>query len=66
MCSVYNIFKQNYTETREPLSKEDSRTGLIAFHIQPSLATLASLNHFILNTSEKCNNNKNSSKDLAY
>ena len=35
-------------KTREPLSKGDSRTGLIAFHIQPSLATLVSLTHFIL------------------
>ena len=44
--------KQTYKQTREPLSKGDSRTGLTAFHIQPSLATLASLNHFILHTSE--------------
>ena len=39
-------------KTREPLSKGDSRTGLIAFHIQLPLATLASLAHFILHTSE--------------
>ena len=39
-------------KTREPLSKGDSRTGLIAFHIQFPLATLASLTHFILHTSE--------------
>ena len=39
-------------ETREPLSKGDSRTGLIAFLIQLPLATLASLTHFILHTSE--------------
>ena len=38
--------------TREPLSKGDSRTGLTAFNIQPSLATHASLNHIILQTSE--------------
>ena len=38
--------------TREPLSKGDSRTGLFAFHIQLPLATLASLTHFILHTSE--------------
>ena len=45
------MVRQN--ETREPLSKGDSsRTGLTAFYIQPSLATLASLNHFILHTSE--------------
>ena len=57
---------QTDKQTREPLSKGDSRTGLTAFHIQPSLATLASLNHFILHTSEQCNYNKNSSKDLAF
>ena len=39
-------------KTREPLSKGDSRTGLIAFHIQLPLATLASLTHFILHSSE--------------
>ena len=39
-------------QTREPLSKGDSCTGLIAFHIQLPLATLASLTHFILHTSE--------------
>ena len=33
--------KKTYKQTREPLSKGDSRTGLIAFHIQPPLATLA-------------------------
>ena len=37
--------------TREPLSKGDSRMGLIAFHIQLPLATLASVTHFILHTS---------------
>ena len=57
---------QKDRKTREPLSKADSRTGLIAFHIQPPLATLASLTHFILHTSEQCNSNKNSRKDLAY
>ena len=36
-----------YFLTREPLSKGDSRMGLIAFHIQPSQATLVSLTHFI-------------------
>ena len=40
------------TITREPLSKGDSRTGLIALHIQQHLATLASLTHFIPHTSE--------------
>ena len=44
--------KQTNKQTREPLSKGDSRTGLIAFQIQPILATLASLTHFILHTSE--------------
>ena len=44
--------KQTNKQTRESLSKGDSRTGLTAFYIQPSLATLASLNHFILHTSE--------------
>ena len=44
--------KQTNKQTREPLSKGDSRTGLIAFHIQPPIATLASLTHFILYTSE--------------
>ena len=33
--------------TREPLSKGDSRMGLIAFHIQLTLATFASLSLFI-------------------
>ena len=47
-----NFKKQAYIETREPLSKGDSRTGLIAFHIQLPLATLASLTHFILHTFE--------------
>ena len=32
-------------QTREPLSKGDSRTGLIAFQIQLHLATLTSLTH---------------------
>ena len=45
-------YSRRATITREPLSKEDSRTGLTAFNIQPSLATHASLNHFILQTSE--------------
>ena len=40
-------YKQTNKQTREPLSKGDSCTGLIEFHIQPSLATLASLTHFI-------------------
>ena len=53
-------------QTREPLSKGDSRTGLIAFHIQLPLGTLASLTHFILHTSEYCSSNKHSSKDLAF
>ena len=44
--------KQTNKQTREPLSKGDSRTGLIAFHIQPPIATLASLTHIILHTSE--------------
>ena len=39
--------KHTNKQTREPLSIGDSRTGLIAFHIQPSLATLASLTDFI-------------------
>ena len=39
--------KQTNKPTREPLSKGDSRTGLIAFHILLPLATLASLTHFI-------------------
>ena len=43
---------QTDKETREPLCKGDSRTGLTAFNIQPSLATHVSLNHFILQTSE--------------
>ena len=43
---------QTNKQTREPLSKGDSRTGLIAFLIQLPLATLASLTHFILHTSE--------------
>ena len=51
---------------REPLSKGDSHTGLIALHIQQPLAILASLTHFIPHASEKCNSNKNSSKDLAF
>ena len=41
--------KQTNKQTREPLNKGDSRTGLIAFHIQLPLATLAS---FILHTSK--------------
>ena len=45
-------FNKQTNETREPLSKGDSRTGLIAFLIQLPLATLASLTHFILHTSE--------------
>ena len=36
------ISGQTNKQTREPLSKGDSRTGLIAFHIQLPLATLAS------------------------
>ena len=44
--------KQTNKQIREPLSKGDSRTGLTAFNIQPSLATLASLTPFILHTSE--------------
>ena len=43
---------QTNIQTREPLSKGDSHTGLIAFHIQLPLATLTSLTHFILHTSE--------------
>ena len=43
---------RNTTKTREPLSKGDSRTGLIAFLIQLLVATLTSLTHFILHTSE--------------
>ena len=35
-------YSRRVTITREPLSKGDSRTGLIAFHIQLPLATLAS------------------------
>ena len=53
-------------QTREPLSKGDSGTGLIVFLIQLSLATLASLTHFILHTSEGCNSNKHFSKELAF
>ena len=45
-------YSRRATITREPLSKGDTRTGLIAFHIQLPLATLASLTHFILHTSE--------------
>ena len=45
-------YSRRETITREPFSKGDSRTGLTAFNIQPSLATHASLNHFILQTSE--------------
>ena len=44
--------KQINKQTREPLSKGDNGTGLTAFHIQLPLATLASLTHFILHTSE--------------
>ena len=42
-----NICVQTNRQTREPLCKGDSRTCLIAFHIQLPLATLASLNYFI-------------------
>ena len=59
-------YKQTNKQTREPLSKGDSHTGLIAFHIQLPLPTLASLTHFILHTSEKCNSNNSSGKDLAF
>ena len=49
--------KKTYKQTREPLSKGDSHTGLIAFHIQiPQIPlhvdTLASLPYFIHHTSE--------------
>ena len=37
--------KEMTLKTREPLSKGDSRTGLIAFHIQLHLANLTSLTH---------------------
>ena len=59
-------YLQRGYKTREPLSKGDSRTGQIAFHIQLPLPTLASLTLFILHTSEKCNSNINSGKDLAF
>ena len=58
--------KQTNKQTREPLSKGDSRTGLIVFHIQLPIPTLASLTHFILHTSEKCNSHNSSGKDLAF
>ena len=46
--------KQTNKQTREPLSKGDSSTGLIAFHIEIPLHvdTLASLTYFIHHTSE--------------
>ena len=48
---------QTNKQNREPLSKGDSHTGLIAFHIQiPQIPlhvdTLASLPYFIHHTSE--------------
>ena len=43
--------KKTYKQTREPLSKGDSHTGLIAFHIQLPLTTFASLTFFNFYTS---------------
>ena len=60
-------YKGSHTmKSRETLSKGDSRMGLIAFHIQLPVPTLASLIHFILHTSEKCNSNNSSVKTLAF
>ena len=46
--SVYSVQKtdkrtKKHKQTREPICKGDSHTGLIAFHIQLTPAALASL-----------------------